>query len=138
MSEHPEPPTEMQAAWDAAVAACLQGHENCSYGGMSPGGGYWLAEPNCPRNHGDRCTWCDADTTTGFVGWAEDGWSIYGVPACQPHADAWIAQHPEWARQEEPVTTTEPSPEAEPRQQFDGLSFLGASGLNFDGREGRL
>lgn len=105
MTERPESSTAMQSAWDTAVAACLQGHENCSYGGMSPAGGYWLADPDCPANHGDRCTWCNAEAVTGFAGWS--GANIYGVPACQPHADAWTTQHPEWTRSEEPAENTE-------------------------------
>lgn len=91
---------DLQAAWDAAVEACLTGHENCSYGGMTPGTGYWLADEACERKHGGECAWCDADAETGFVGWAPDGVSIHGVPACQPCADRWVAEHPEWERRE--------------------------------------
>jgi hypothetical protein len=92
----------LQAAWDAAVAACLTGHENCSYGGMSPGRGYWLADVDCPLDHHDRCVWCPAEPTTGFAGWAEGGWSIWGVPACEDHAAEWAASRPEWSRKAEP------------------------------------
>ena len=90
--------TGLQVLWDAAVEACLTGHENCSYGGMTPGTGYWLADEACDRKDSSDCAWCDAEAETGFVGWAPDGVSIYGVPACQPCADRWVAEHPEWKR----------------------------------------
>ena len=91
---------DLQAGWDAAVTACLHGHEDCSYGGMSPQGGYWLADTECPLNHGERCAWCPAPATTGFPGWA-DGTilgDIYRVPGCDPHAAQWAEAHPEWVR----------------------------------------
>jgi hypothetical protein len=97
----------MQAAWDAAVAECLRGHENCSYGGMTPSGGYWLADVDCPLGHHDRCAWCPAGPTTGFAGWGEDGWSIWAVPACEEHAAEWAAGHPEWTRPSEREDTAE-------------------------------
>ena len=90
----------LQSAWDAAINACLQGHADCSYGGMTPSGGYWLAAESCTENHGEHCAWRDADTATGFAGWADDGWSIWSVPACQPCADRWVAEHPEWKRRD--------------------------------------
>ena len=93
--------TDMQAGWDAAVAECLAGHENCTYGGMTPNGGYWLSDTECPLDHGDRCAWCPEPAVTGFAGRAHDGCSIYAVPACQPHADQWAAEHPEWRRRAE-------------------------------------
>ena len=92
--------TDLQPAWDAAIAACLRGHADCSYGGMTPGGGYWLAAGDCTENHGERCAWCPADATTGFAGWGEDGWSIWSVPACQPCADRWVTERPEWKRRD--------------------------------------
>lgn len=92
--------SELQAVWDATVEACLNGHDTCSYGGMTPGTGYWLADEACERKHGGECSWCDAEAVTGFAGWAPDGVSIYGVPACQPCADRWVAGHPEWERRE--------------------------------------
>lgn len=92
----------MQASWNAAVAACMTGHENCSFGGMTPRSGYWLAAEECPLNHGETCAWCPAEMTTGFAGWGEDGWSLWQVPACEEHAAAWVAAHPEWTRRPEP------------------------------------
>lgn len=95
----------MQPGWDGAVAACKQGHEQgCLYGGVSPGGGYWLAVETCPLNHGQTCAWCDEHATTGFIGRTGDG-CLYAVPACQPHADAWTASHSGWRRpDDEPET----------------------------------
>lgn len=95
----------MQGAWDAAISDCLNGHPDngCTYGGMTPNGGYWLAAEDCPRNHGDQCAWCPNPATASFTGWA-DGMTIYAVTACQAHADQWRAAHPEW-------TSTEPDTE---------------------------
>lgn len=90
---------DLQAGWDAAVAACLTGHETCSFGGMSAATGYWLRDPDCAEKHGDVCAWCQAEAVTGFAGW--HGAEVYQVPACQPHADAWAAQHPEWQRRDD-------------------------------------
>jgi hypothetical protein len=92
--------TDLQPAWDAAIAACLKGHADCSYGGMTPSGGYWLAAEGCTENHCERCAWCGAEAVTGFAGWGDDGSSIWGVPACQPCADRWVAEHPEWKRRD--------------------------------------
>lgn len=103
---------DLQSAWDAAITACLQGHADCSYGGMTPGTGYWLAAEDCAENHGDRCAWCPAVATTGFAGWGDDGWSIWSVPACQPCAEAWVTEHPEWHR---------PVPEERPTRSLDEL-----------------
>lgn len=91
---------DLQRAWDAEVAACLQGHVDCTYGGLTPSGGYWLAIEDCGENHGDHCAWCPAEAATGFAGWADDGWSIWSVPACQPCADRWVAEHPEWTQRD--------------------------------------
>ena len=102
---------DLQPAWDAAIAACLQGHVDCTYGGPTPGTGYWLAAEGCTENHGQHCAWCPSETVTGFAGWADDGWSIWGVPACREHADAWIAEHSEW----------DPNAEPEPRKTTEDL-----------------
>ena len=91
---------DLQPAWDAAIAACLQGHPDCTYGGMSPSGGYWLAAEGCGEDHGQRCAWCPAEAVTGFAGWGDDGWSIWSVSACQPCADRWVTEHPEWKRRD--------------------------------------
>ena len=103
--------TDLQPAWDAAIAACLQGHADCSYGGPTPSGGYWLAAEGCTENHCEHCAWCGAEAVTGFAGWGDDGSSIWGVPACREHAGAWIAEHPEW----------DPNAEPEPRKTTEDL-----------------
>lgn len=90
--------SDLQPAWDAAIAACLVGHEDCTYGGMTPANGHWLTAEGCELNHGHTCTWCPADATTGFVGWGQDGWSMWQVPACEEHGTAWALEHPEWNR----------------------------------------
>ena len=106
--------TDLQLAWDAAIGACLQGHPDCTYGGPTPSTGYWLAAEGCTENHGDHCVWCPAEAVTGFAGWGDDGWSIWGVPACQPCADRWVAEHPEWTRRD-------PDAEQEPRKTMTEL-----------------
>lgn len=105
--------SDLQAGWDAAVEACLTGHEDCSFGGMSPSGGYWLGAEDCPLNHGGTCAWCPEEASTGFAGWGPDGWSVWAVPACGEHAAAWVAEHPEWTRK--------PEPEAEPAPSSEGF-----------------
>lgn len=107
---------DLQAGWDAAVAACLSGHDDCSYGGMTPSSGYWLAAEDCQLNHGDACAWCPAEAAAGFVGWGPDSSTIWGVPACREHADSWIAGHPEWCR------GAEPESEASWQELLDGLN----------------
>lgn len=94
--------TDLQPGWDAAITACLTGHEDCTFGGMTPASGYWLAAEGCDRNHGSTCAWCPAEATTGFAGWGEDGWSLWQVPACEEHGAAWAVEHPEWSRDAEP------------------------------------
>lgn len=53
--------TDLPAWWDRAVADFLahitQG--DCSFGGgLSRATWYWLAIPDCPRAHSDRCAAC--------------------------------------------------------------------------------
>jgi hypothetical protein len=108
--------TDLQPAWDAAIAACLTGHEQCTFGGMTPTSGYWLAAEDCDLNHGQTCAWCPAEATTGFAGWGADGWSMWQVPACEEHGAAWAAENPQWSRD---------APKREPqtwREVLDGLS----------------
>jgi len=88
----------MQAGWDAAVDSCLNGHDDCSYGGMTPATGYWLCSEYCSGDHLGVCAWCPAEATTGFAGWGDDGWSLWQVLACEEHGAAWAAGHPEWTR----------------------------------------
>lgn len=87
---------QMRAVWDTTVQDCLTGHENCTYGGMTPQSGYWLRDFDCLLNHGERCAWCGADTDKGFCDWASDGFSIYRVPACDGCAQQWIRFDPRW------------------------------------------
>jgi hypothetical protein len=108
--------TDLQSGWDAAIAACLSGHEQCTFGGMTPTSGYWLAAEDCDLNHGGVCAWCPAEATTGFAGWGEDGWSLWQVPACEDHGAQWAAEHPEWSRDA-------PKPEPKTWQELlDGLN----------------
>ena len=91
---------DLQAGWDAAMAACVNGHENCSYGGPTPKTGYWLVTDECPLGHGERCAWCPAPATTGFAGWVDGEilGPVYEVPGCETCAAQWAASHPEWVR----------------------------------------
>jgi hypothetical protein len=108
--------SDLQPAWDAAIATCLTGHDQCTFGGMVPASGYWLAAEDCDLNHGHTCAWCPAEASTGFAGWGEDGWSMWQVPACEEHGAAWAAEHPQWSRD---------APKAEPQswqELLDGLN----------------
>jgi hypothetical protein len=84
----------LRPAWEAAINACLQGHDHCTFGGPAPKSGYWLADDACVLDHGETCAWCLEPTATVFAGRAGD--SIWHVPACQPHADAWVVVCPDW------------------------------------------
>ncbi|MEZ0090013.1 hypothetical protein [Streptacidiphilus sp. EB129] len=113
--------TDLQPGWDATIAACLTGHEQCSFGGMTPASGYWLAAEGCDRNHGAACAWCPAEATTGFAGWGEDMWSLWQVPACEEHGATWAAEHPEWSRD------AEPKPEPTWQELLDGMNPMARS-----------
>jgi hypothetical protein len=130
---------DMQSAWNAAIAECLNGHECCTYGGPSPNHGYWLADTECLHDHHGCCAWCHTESITRFVGWAEDGVSIYAVPACQEHADAWVVDHPEWQRYDPPDRGNNirpaPSPQtvkeyAMTEDQINDLLIRHANGLS--------
>lgn len=95
-------------AFNAAKELCRIGHPKagCSYGGMSSAYGYWLADDDCPLNHGERCDLrvvCDGvEATTGFRGSEPDPvilYWIYAVMACEACAELYAAEHPEWGRQ---------------------------------------
>lgn len=99
---------DLDAAFNAAKELCCTGHPaaGCTYGGMSSAYGYWLADENCPLNHGEACDlWvaCDgAEAATGFRGSEPDPrtmYWIYAVMACEPCADLYAAGHPEWRRE---------------------------------------
>jgi hypothetical protein len=98
---------QMRDAWDTAVQDCLTGHENCSYGGMTPQTGYWLQAEGCQLNHGERCVWCGGEAETGFSNWADDGFSIYRVPACEGCAQQWVRFDVRWVRS---IADEEPTP----------------------------
>lgn len=95
---------QMRTAWDAAVRDCLNGHESCSYGGMTPQSGYWIQDEGCTRDHGEKCTWCGGEAVTGFSGWGDDGFSIYAVPACEGCAQRWAEFDTRWHRPTVEVT----------------------------------
>ena len=91
---------EFSERFEAAREACLTGHEaGCTYGGMSPGGGFWLAVEGCPLRHGDACTICGQTQgwVTGFGDWAADetGLLIWGVFLCDACKERELALHPE-------------------------------------------
>jgi hypothetical protein len=88
----------MRTVWDATVDDCLTGHDDCTYGGMTPQSGYWLAADGCTRLHDERCAWCLEAAETGFSDWAPDGFSIYRVPACMSCALQWTQIDPRWKR----------------------------------------
>ena len=77
---------EFSERFEAAREACLTGHEaGCTYGGMSPAGGYWLAVGECSLNHGAACAICGHDAEAGFGGWDGGvGGFIWSVPLCDP------------------------------------------------------
>ena len=85
--------------WDAAQAECFDGHpESCTYGGLSPSGGYWLEVEGCGRSHGERCAACGGDAETGFAGWGPGG-TVWRVPVCEGHAGEIVALDPgTWKR----------------------------------------
>jgi hypothetical protein len=91
---------QLREVWDAAVLDCIEGHPTCSYGGMSPLKGFWLTDPDCTRNHGERCAWCDDAAVTGFAGWTEGYEFIYGVSSCEPCARRWLDVEPHWHRRQ--------------------------------------
>lgn len=89
--------------FEDAKEACRAGHGvdgglPCTYGGLFPTDGYWLAVGGCAKNHGESCqirAVCEGgESETRFCDWA-DGW-IWGVYACLGCAQYWIADHPEW------------------------------------------
>lgn len=100
----------LDKAFSAAKELCRTGHPDagCTYGGMSSAYSYWLADENCPLNHGDLCDLraaCDgAEATTGFAASEPDPdtwYWLYRVSACQACADLYAAEHPEWSRKAE-------------------------------------
>jgi hypothetical protein len=87
-----------QAKWECAYGHGTEGGAPCTYGGLFPTDGYWLALQECTKSHGELCqirAVCDgADSETRFCDWGED--YIWGVYACLGCAQYWIGDHPEW------------------------------------------
>ena len=85
--------------WVAAQAECLKGHgEGCTYGGLTPSGGYWLSVEGCTEPHGDTCAACGADVEAGFSGWGPGG-TVWAVLTCGAHAEEILAADPTtWRR----------------------------------------
>ncbi len=87
---------EFRERFEMARWQCLHGHpEGCTYGGMTPGGGYWLAVAECARDHGEACAVCGGEPDACFGGWAgEPGGDIWGVVLCDPCRARQIALEP--------------------------------------------
>ena len=107
MTEPDDALARAEVNFAAAKELCRTGHEVCTYGGMSSAGGYWLADEDCPLNHGETCDLravCDgAEATTGFRGSEPDpdiAYWVWRVTACQPCAEVYVAAHPEWKRED--------------------------------------
>ncbi len=89
---------KFRARFEAARQECFYGHKaGCTYGGMSPVGGYWLAVEGCLLPHGESCATCGRDAEARFGDWAsEDGeLLIWGVPLCGDCKERELALHPE-------------------------------------------
>lgn len=88
------------ANFEAARESCRTGHpDGCTFGGLTPATGYWLATDTCDLEHGETCQLrlaCDgAEATATFSDWA-NGW-IWRVFSCSPCAETWRAAQPQWA-----------------------------------------
>jgi hypothetical protein len=82
------------------VQVCATGHDHCTFGGMSPSGGYWLIAEDCDRDHGELCAFCGQSGEVGFCDWV-DGvafGAIYRVVACDGCGQRWAALDPRWMR----------------------------------------
>lgn len=91
----------MRELWAAAVNDCVNGHEDCTFGGLSIPYGYWLFTDDCPSNHGERCVWCAGEATDMFRGriGAPLVGALYGVPSCAPCGAVWVGMNPgRWER----------------------------------------
>lgn len=80
---------EFAARFEAARKMCFTGHDaGCTYGGLTPAGGYWLAADGCPLDHGDMCAVCSSESEARFGDWASrDGalliWGVWLCAACR-------------------------------------------------------
>lgn len=87
---------EFSARFEAEKERCFTGHEaGCTYGGMSPSGGYWLAVGECPLGHGDACAVCGGEADARFGDWADGGLLIWGVWLCEDCRVRELALNPE-------------------------------------------
>lgn len=89
---------EFTSRFDAARATCFTGHEaGCTYGGLTPGGGYWLAIAECPLDHGETCAVCGGETDARFGDWASEDSQllIWGVSLCAQCRARELELHPE-------------------------------------------
>ena len=92
---------EFRSRFEAAREACLTGHEaGCSYGGLTPEGGYWLTFEGCELGHGGDCAVCGSacgEDDARFGDWvSEDGaLLIWGVTLCAACRDRELALNPE-------------------------------------------
>jgi hypothetical protein len=88
---------EFRWLFEAAKLPCLIGHpEGCTYGGMSPSGGYWLTVAGC-LDHGETCGVCGGGADARFGDW-KDGvvlGPIWGVFLCGTCAGRELSRHPE-------------------------------------------
>lgn len=95
------------AQFEAARKMCFTGHEaGCTYGGMTPGTGYWLAVEDCPLDHGEACAICGGDAEAAFGDWATEGGAllIWRVTLCAACRDRELALNPGKWRQPEQTT----------------------------------
>lgn len=90
------PETTIRNVWDAAVNDCVNGHGDCTFGGMSIPYGYWLVAEDCASNHGEQCAWCGDPTVAMFRGRIGDAvlGELYAVPACGDCGAVWRQMNP--------------------------------------------
>jgi hypothetical protein len=92
---------EFRVRFEVVRQACFMGHEaGCTYGGLTPSGGYWLAVEGCPLDHGDDCGVCGVpcgEDGARFGNWhSEDGaLLIWGVTLCAACRNRELALNPE-------------------------------------------
>lgn len=104
------------AAFEGAMDHCRTGHPaGCTFGGLTPSSGYWMASEACELPHGETCQIrleCDgAEATAAFSDW-HDGW-IWRVFACHVCATAWRTAQPGWVLRGSGETALETALEGE-------------------------
>ena len=93
---------EFAARFASAREMCFTGHgDGCTYGGLTPAGGYWLAADGCTLDHGDMCTVCGGEPEARFGDWAsEDGalliWGVWLCAVCRDRELALNAEKWRW------------------------------------------